>query len=134
MDNNIIQLTNMTEEEIMNLDLDPKKHRTSLLHGLTSNQFKLLVAKQGGKCALSNIPFYYDKLKRKILDINKKKRPCIDHDHNTGFIRGILSEKPNFLERQWDMGSYGDIPKPQVITIYQRNPPAFEIVGKMIFK
>ena len=47
-------------------------------------------------------------------------------------IRGILSEKVNWLERQWDLGSYGNLSKPPELTNYQNNPPAVQLLGEVI--
>jgi len=104
-----------------------------ILHGMTPEQYISLMKFQDFKCYLSGIPFKYDKEKMKFVDINGKAPP-IDHDHKTGFIRGILSEKVNWLERQWDMGSYGKLSKPSELTEYQKNPPAFKVFGKIIYK
>jgi|TARA_B100000579_G_C22283707_1_gene599458 hypothetical protein len=104
-----------------------------VLHGMTAEQYLDLIEFQDFKCYLSGIEFVYSEEKMKFMDINGKAPP-IDHDHETGFIRGILSEKVNWLERQWDMGSYGKLPKPKELTEYQNNPPAFQVFGKITYK
>ena len=103
------------------------------LHGLTPEQYINILKFQNFKCALSGIEFKYNKEKQKFVDVNGKAPP-IDHDHATGFIRGILSEKVNWLERQWELGSYGHLSKPPELTKYQENPPAFTAVGKVTYK
>lgn len=45
-----------------------------------------LVKKQGGKCAVCNEPF------------TKRDGPCVDHCHNTGYIRGALHRSCNQAE------------------------------------
>lgn len=104
-----------------------------VFHGMSPEQYLDLIEFQNFRCYLSGIEFKYDKEKMKFLDVNGKAPP-IDHDHSTGFIRGILSEKVNWLERQWDMGSYGKLSKPQELTEYQSNPPAFQVFGKIAYK
>ena len=102
------------------------------LHGMSIQEYYDLLEYQNFQCPLSGNPFRYDALKRKYLDINNKAPP-VDHDHATGFIRGILSEKLNWLERQWELGSYGHLSKPQELTDYQNNPPAFNAIGRVQF-
>lgn len=44
-------------------------------YGLTHETFAALLAKQNGACAICGL---------------KMKRPCIDHDHETNAVRGLL--------------------------------------------
>ena len=46
-------------------------------------------------------------------------------------IRGILSEKVNWLERQWELGSYGNLSKLKELTEYQNRPPAVKLFGEI---
>jgi hypothetical protein len=52
-------------------------------YGLTPQSWKELFDSQGGKCAICHV------------DVNGKKRFHVDHDHNTGQVRGILCTKCN---------------------------------------
>ena len=103
------------------------------LHGLSPEQYLSLMKYQNFQCVLSGIVFKYSPEKFKFIDRNSKAPP-IDHDHDTGFIRGILSEKVNWLERQWELGSYGKLSKPNELTEYQNNSPAFKVIGKIKYK
>ena len=103
------------------------------LHGLSPAQYIQLMEFQKFKCYLSGIEFKYDKEKQKFIDVNGKAPP-IDHDHSTMNIRGILSEKVNWLERQWELGSYGKLSKPHELTDYQNNPPAIQVLGEVKYK
>jgi hypothetical protein len=47
---------------------------------------KQLVARQGGKCAICGHPF------------SQRDGPVLDHDHDTGFIRGVLHRSCNQAE------------------------------------
>ena len=105
----------------------------TIRHGLSPEQYLELLEFQNFKCPLSGILFNHSVEKQKFLDVNGKSPP-IDHDHNTMFIRGILSEKVNWLERQWELGSYGNLSKPLELTEYQKNPPSFKCIGKVIYK
>ena len=100
------------------------------LHGLTKNQYLELLEGQYFRCPLSGNEFVYSSEKKKFHDVNGKAPP-VDHDHVSGFIRGILSEKVNWLERQWELGSYGILSKPPELTDYQEDPPAFQIIGRV---
>ena len=51
---------------------------------MTPEQFEAMKAKQGGTCALC------DK-----TESNPHKSLCIDHDHTTGKIRGLLCDNHN---------------------------------------
>ena len=59
---------------------------------------------------------------------------ALDHCHETGYVRGILTENINLLENQWGHGTYGPITKPPELTKYQENPPAYQVIGKVKFK
>tara|TARA_Y100000741_G_scaffold362221_1_gene347586 strand:+ start:2596 stop:2955 length:360 start_codon:yes stop_codon:yes gene_type:complete len=104
-----------------------------IFHGMSPDQYIKLMEYQNFECPLSGIKFQYDSQKLKFLDINGKAPP-IDHDHETSYIRGILSEKVNWLERQWELGSYGKLSKPKELTDYQNNPPAEKAIGNIIYK
>ena len=97
-----------------------------------------LIRAQNFSCPISGHIFEYSQEKKRFLDVSgnseKPKAPPVDHDHSTGFIRGILSEKVNFLLDQWEKKSYGNLSKPKEITDYQINPPAFSVIGKVVYK
>ena len=79
-----------------------------------------------------------DKLASTVIDKEGRKSsiiaPPVDHDHNTGFIRGILSEKVNLLLDQWEKKTYGNLSKPKELTDYQNDPPAYKCIGKVKYK
>jgi hypothetical protein len=52
-------------------------------YGLTKEQFELLVERAGGKCECCGKKF------------SKGREECIDHDHNTNCVRGILCKECN---------------------------------------
>lgn len=52
----------------------------SRFYGLTRAQVGLLYSNQNGKCAICGKP----------LLIDGKKGMCVDHDHGTGNVRGLL--------------------------------------------
>ena len=74
----------------------------------------------------------------KFIDVEGRQTsiiaPPVDHDHKTGFIRGILSEKLNLLLDQWEKLTYGKLSKPKELTDYQNDPPAYKCIGKVIYK
>ncbi len=110
-------------------------------HGMTLQQYYDLLKYQNFKCPVSGFEFEYDPVKKKFIDTKggwqfSKKRfaPPVDHCHETGCIRGILSENINLLENQWGHGTYGPITKPPELTRYQEDPPAYQCIGKVEFK
>jgi len=56
-------------------------------YNITRRQWKGLLAQQGGRCAICVRP-----LGREEDQIH----PCVDHDHATGRVRGILCRNRNF--------------------------------------
>ena len=95
------------------------------LHGLTLEQFYALMKHQEFKCALSGFKFRYCDERKKYLDYqypNGKKQiaPAIDHDHETGLIRGILSERVNQLTDQWHKWkAYGKLSEPKELILFR---------------
>jgi hypothetical protein len=59
-----------------------RAHRKTLLagYGLTPEAFADLLAIQDGRCAICRGPMV---------------KPCVDHDHETGLVRGILCDPCN---------------------------------------
>jgi hypothetical protein len=98
-------------------------------HGLTLEQIFQLAEAQEFKCPLSGIAL--EVLDGEIYDPTTSKRISIDHDHQTGLIRGLLIQKVNWLVDQWEQNSYGDLSMPPEILEYKQNPPAFKVVGKI---
>ena len=114
------------------------------LHGLDHEQYFVLMEFQDFKCAISGFEFIYDDNKKRFIDSKGgalatatgkpllRKAPPIDHAHESGFIRGILSENINWLENQWAHNTYGPIDKPSQITAYQNDPPAYKCIGRIV--
>jgi hypothetical protein len=67
-----------TKEEIMKSSIRKYKNQ----YGLTLEQIDMMLIQQNHKCKLCGI------------SLAETKR-CIDHDHNTGKVRGILCNKCN---------------------------------------
>ena len=98
------------------------------LKGMTPEQYITLMEFQNFSCPLSGKKFKYSFEEKKFLDKEGRKSsiiaPPVDHDHKTGFIRSILSEKLNLLLDQWEKKTYGNLSKPKELTDYQNDPPA----------
>jgi len=63
-------------------------------YGITQKGYEDLVAKQGGKCGVCG---------RSLEETIGKGRPHVDHDHETGKVRGILCHFCNV-----GLGNLGD--------------------------
>lgn len=61
-----------------------RKNSLKRFWNMTVEQFEALKAKQGGTCALCP-----------KTESNPHKNLCIDHDHTTGKIRGLLCDNHN---------------------------------------
>lgn len=101
-------------------------------HGLTNEQIYKLAEFQKLKCPLSGIDLIVKE--GEIYDPTTNKRIAIDHDHETGWIRGLLIQKVNWLVDQWEQNSYGALSMPPEILKYKESPPAFESIGRVIYK
>lgn len=60
-----------------------EKSRLKLEYGITLEDRDKMIAAQGNKCAVCETSF--------------TKTPCIDHDHTTGAIRGLLCRHCNLM-------------------------------------
>ena len=103
-------------------------------HGLADQQIYALAKAQGFRCALSGIELIDDNGIIRDPTTRQRKRVSIDHDHKTGWIRGLLVEKVNWLVDQWEHGSYGVLKEPPEIEQYRMNPPAFEVLGRVRYE
>jgi DNA mismatch repair ATPase MutL len=68
---------------------DKSRHRTvKYKYGLTSSEYDSLVEQSGGTCPICGILFDW-------IDRHKANRPCVDHCHESGKIRGLICGKCN---------------------------------------
>lgn len=56
------------------------------VYGVTPEHFKKMLKKQNGKCQICD-----------VQEIKSKKAFCVDHNHKTNKVRGLLCMKCNFL-------------------------------------
>ena len=69
-------------------------------YGITREQYDALLASQGGKCAACG---------NNVVG-NKSKMMCVDHDHKTGRVRGLLCRSCNLAA-----GSLKDDPERAIL-------------------
>lgn len=82
-------------------------------YGLKAGEYALLLHKQGGVCYIC----------RRAKGITKKL--AVDHDHATGYVRGLLCGPDNKL-----IGHLRDDPEAfDRAAEYLRNPPARKFIG-----
>lgn len=60
-----------------------RRYSIKKLYGITEEDFNNLYESQGGKCAICGKPL-------DMISANKNNAAHIDHDHETGKVRGIL--------------------------------------------
>lgn len=62
-----------------------KNHALRTNYGITLDDFNVMLERQNETCAICRNKF------------SKKEEPCVDHDHLTGKVRGLLCRKCNTL-------------------------------------
>jgi hypothetical protein len=68
-----------------------RTNRLKLYFGITPQQYNELLLKQGGVCAICG------KKMGEVGEVGKRKHSMyVDHDHQTGKVRGILCNRCNF--------------------------------------
>ena len=84
-------------------------------YGITADEYEALYQAQGGVCAICN------------RATGARRRLAVDHDHSTGYVRGLLCRPCNHKV----LGHLRDDPKALERAInYLQNPPAFSVIGK----
>jgi hypothetical protein len=82
-------------------------------YGITSEQYKALYEAQGGVCYICQ------------RATGKRKRLAVDHDHKTGYVRGLLcSPCNNILAHLRD-----DLLAAYRVVEYLEKPPAWAEIG-----
>lgn len=83
-------------------------------YGITGDEYWLLYEAQGGVC-------YICKRARGL-----SKKLAVDHDHKTGFVRGLLCGACNkyigYVRDDPNVGNW--------MFVYLTMPPAFEVIGR----
>lgn len=105
-------------------DLKVRKERSVRQHGsyvettygITGEQYWALYEAQGGRCYICQ------------RASGKTRRLAVDHDHDTGFVRGLLCKPCN----RDVLGHLRDsINALWRAILYLRRPPAFAVIGKV---
>ena len=89
--------------------------RLEKTYGLKAGQYEAMYAAQGGVCAICQ------------RATGASKALAVDHDHETGYVRGLLCSVDNKL-----LGHFRDDPEALFRAAnYLLNPPAHEVIGKV---
>lgn len=84
-------------------------------YGLTPEQYKALYEAQGGVCYICQ------------RATGARKKLAVDHDHRTGFVRGLCCGPCNSI-----LAHLRDDPvAAQRIVDYLVSPPAFDVIGRV---
>lgn len=83
-------------------------------YNLSPEEYWLIYESQGGVCYICR------------RATGKTRRLCVDHDHKTGFVRGLLCNRDNKL-LGWARDAVDFF---QRCIDYLTNPPAFAVIGK----
>lgn len=81
--------------------------------GLTLLQYRELWRACDGHCPFCNKP------------MGRSRVPCVDHDHSTGMIRGLLCSPCN----NWLGFEHDDAERLERVVTYLRHPPALDTIG-----
>src|SRR5262249_11958404 len=93
--------------------MTPRQKRLWDFYRLTEDDYKIILAHQGGRCAITGKP---------PLNVSLN----VDHDHGTGLIRGLLSPWANK-----GLSYFDDSPALlRAAANYLENLPAVEALGK----
>lgn len=84
-------------------------------YGITSEQYKALYEAQGGTCYICQ------------RATGKTRKLAVDHDHATGYVRGLLCKPCNSILAHLRDDSYAAAR----IVSYLMYPPAFREIGKV---
>lgn len=85
-------------------------------YGITAEQYWALHEYQGGRCYICR------------RATGRTKRLAVDHDHETGYVRGLLCMRCN----RDVVGHLRDDPEAlERGAAYLRQPPAFAVIGKV---
>jgi hypothetical protein len=101
-------------------------------HGLQFSEIVAIAKQQGMQCPLSGFSLIVKG--NKVIDSKTGKGVAIDHDHATGTIRGLLSERLNWLADMYHKGHYGKLAEPEALRDYRLNPPAVTAIGERQYK
>jgi len=84
-------------------------------YGLTAEQYWALYEAQGGSCYICQ------------RATGKARKLAVDHDHRSGFVRGLLCKPCNsILAHLRD-----DKDAAHRVFVYLYSPPAFRVIGKV---
>ena|SRR5437660_11136343 len=84
-------------------------------YGITKEQYEALYEAQGGACYICQ------------RATGKTKRLAVDHDHATGYVRGILCGPCNSVLAHFR----DDLALVRRLNTYLTWPPAFDVIGKV---
>lgn len=87
-------------------------------YGVTEEQIRALWKAQGGACSICHRPF-------------KSVLPSVDHDHVTGFVRGLLCGGSFDAKTCNRLIGFHDSATLRRAADYQDNPPAFAVIGRV---
>ena len=113
--------------------------KTWTRHGLTLEELKQICEAQNWKCPILKTPIRWDEEQQKAIDADPHSKKiqwvCVDHDHETNEIRGLLSDMGNQLLGGWERGRYGKtmVPSPDWVN-YVNSRIAQQTVGVKIYK
>lgn len=82
-------------------------------YGITREEYERILASQDGVCAICHQP-------------PGARRLCVDHDHKTGFVRGLACWRCNY-GLSWYRDSFYSL---LGAAVYIAKPPAFAIIGQ----
>lgn len=85
-------------------------------YGITGEEYQRLYEAQGGVCAICQ------------RATGARRRLAVDHDHATGYVRGLLCKTCNYKV----LGHFRDDTQALFRAIdYLNDPPAFRVIGKV---